>query len=107
MTSKKGAIEDTKKSHKYSQTRSPKKVFKLQSFFNFFFGGGKGCAGIWHRPSGGVAGALPATAGVRHPQHFVKIEVFSPDVLNFSKSSKIEVTHCYQIELKALSDTRV
>ena len=45
--------------------------------------------------------------GVRHPQHFVEIEVFSPDVLNFSRSSKIEVNHCYQIELKALSDTRV
>ena len=57
--------------------------------------------------SGGVAAAPPATAGMRHPQHFVKIEVFSPDFLNFSRSSKIEVNHCYQIELKALSDTRV
>ena len=57
--------------------------------------------------SAGLPGAPPATAGVRHPQHFVKIEVFSPDVLNFSRSSKIEVNHCYQIELKALSDTRV
>ena len=45
MTSKKGAIEDTKKSHKYSQTRSRKKVFKLQSFLKLFLEGGKGWAG--------------------------------------------------------------
>ena len=55
----------------------------------------------------GGPGSSAGRPGVRHPQHFVKIEVFSPDVLNFSRSSKIEVNHCYQIELKALSDTRV
>ena len=54
-----------------------------------------------------LPGAPPATAGARHPQLFEKTEVFSRDVLNFSKSSKIDVDHCYQIELKALSDTRV
>ena len=56
---------------------------------------------------GGGRGNPPATAGARHPQLFSKIEVFSREVLNFSRSSKIEVNHCYQIELKALSDTRV
>ena len=55
---------------------------------------------------GGV-GSSAGTPGARHPHHFAKIEVFSRDVLNFSRSSKIDVNHCYQIELKALSDTRV
>ena len=66
--------------------------------------GGRGAYG------GVVRGGRRSSAGrpgLRHPQHFVKIEVFSPDVLNFSRSSKIEVNHCYRIELKALSDTRV
>ena len=52
----------------------------------------------------GVAGAQPATPGARHPHNFSKIEVFSRDVLDFWKGSKIEVTQCYLIELKALSD---
>ena len=53
MTSKKGAIEDTKKNINIARRGPEKEVFK------------------------------------------------------FSRSSKIEVNHCYQIELKALSDTRV
>ena len=59
------------------------------------------------KTTGGVAGAPPETPGVRHPHHFSKIEVFSREVLDFSKGSKIEVTQCYLIELKALSDTIV
>ena len=107
MTSKKGAIEDTKKSHKYSQTRSRKKFLSYKVFQIVFWEEGRGARGFGTGRRRGVAGAPPATKGMRHPQHFVKIEVFSPDVFNFSRSSKIEVNHCYQIELKALSDTRV
>ena len=37
MISGKGAIEDKLKNHKYSQTRSRKKVFELESFGTCFF----------------------------------------------------------------------
>ena len=60
-----------------------------------------GAAGRMH---GGVAGAQPATPSLRHPHHFSKIEVVRREVLHFSRGSKIEVTQCYLIELKALSD---
>ena len=56
MTSKMGAKEETKKSHKVGQTRSKKKVLEFTNFIIFFFGGEKGCAGISENPSGGVAG---------------------------------------------------
>ena len=59
------------------------------------------------KTTGGVAGAQPETPGARHPHHFPKIEVFSREVVDFSRGSNIEVTQCYLIELKALSDTRV
>ena len=104
MTSKKGAIEDTKKSHKYSQTRSRKRSFEVTRFLIFR---GEGVRGDLAQAVEGGRRSSAGRPGVRHPQHFVKIEVFSKDVLNFSRSSKIEVNHCYQIELKALSDTRV
>ena len=107
MTSKKGAIEDTKKSHKCSQTRSRKRSSEVKKFFIFLFWREEGVRGDLGGSVGGGPGSSAGRPGVRHPQHFVKIEVFSREVLNFSRSSKIEVNHCYQIELKALSDTRV
>ena len=56
---------------------------------------------------GGGAGAQPATVGARHLHNFSNIEVFSRDILDFWKGSKIEVAQCYLIELNALSDTIV
>ena len=45
MTSKKGAKEETKKNHKFGQTRSKTKAFQLKGFYNFFFGRGEGVRG--------------------------------------------------------------
>ena len=39
--------------------------------------GVRGARGFGRVRRWGVAGAPPATKGMRHPQHFVKIEVFS------------------------------
>ena len=61
-------------------------------------------AGIWDRAAGGGRRSPAGTPGARHPHNFSKIEVLNRDVLDFWKGSKIEVTQCYLIELKALSD---
>ena len=60
-------------------------------------GFGQNGRGGWMEPSRKAPGA-------RHPHHFAKTSDFSRDILDFWKGSKIEVTQCYLIELKALSD---
>ena len=76
MTSKKGAKEETKKKHKFGQTRSKKKVLKLKGFKIFFLRG----EGVRGDLGGSVRGGRRSSAGTpgeRHPQLFSKIEVFS------------------------------
>ena len=81
MTSKKGSKEETKKSHKFGQTRSQKRSFEVTKFLKTFFWRREGVRGDLAQavPGGSreLPGAPPATPGARHPQLFVKIEVFS------------------------------
>ena len=77
MTSKKGAKEETKKLINLARRGPTKKALKSKGSINLFLEGRRGARGFGRVPPGGVAGAPPATAGARHPQLFVKIEVFS------------------------------
>ena len=70
MTSKRGAIEDTKKAINIARRGPEKEVLKLGSFLDFLYWRGEGVRGDFGGPLRGGGGNPPATPGLRHPHHF-------------------------------------
>ena len=72
MTSKKGAIEDTKKATNIARQGPEKEVSKLQRFYEGVRGDLAQAVPGGPPSSRELPGAPPATKGMRHPHHFGK-----------------------------------